>query len=117
MYRRRPRADHRLRKASRDLLSEPAIRLLLPGPDQPAPVGKHFAARSDCGAKQGLAAGRGQERLQLSIGMPAPGACEPYSAAVRSSAFSARTAQNLNSGILPNGSSAGLVKRFAAASA
>ncbi len=40
-----------------------------------------------------------------------------YSAAVRISAFSARTAQNLNSGILPNGSSAGLVRRFAAASA
>jgi hypothetical protein len=40
-----------------------------------------------------------------------------YSAAVRISAFSARTAQNLNSGILPNGSSAGLVSRLAAASA
>ncbi len=40
-----------------------------------------------------------------------------HSAADCSSAFSARTAQNLNSGILPNGSSAGLVRRFAAASA
>jgi hypothetical protein len=40
-----------------------------------------------------------------------------YSAAVRISARSARTAQNLNSGIFPNGSSAGLVNRFAAASA
>ena len=40
-----------------------------------------------------------------------------YSAAVRISARSARTAQNLNSGILPNGSSAGLVSRLAAASA
>ena len=40
-----------------------------------------------------------------------------YSAALRISARSARTAQNLNSGILPNGSSAGLVSRFAAASA
>ena len=42
---------------------------------------------------------------------------EPYSAALRNSAFSTRTAQNLNSGILPNGSSAGLVRRLAAASA
>ena len=40
-----------------------------------------------------------------------------YSAAVRISSRSARTAQNLNSGIFPNGSSAGLVNRFAAASA
>ena len=40
-----------------------------------------------------------------------------YSAADCSSTFSARTAQNLNSGILPNGSSAGLVNRLAAASA
>jgi hypothetical protein len=40
-----------------------------------------------------------------------------YSAALRSWAFPARTAQNLNSGILPNGSSAGFVSRFAAASA
>ena len=40
-----------------------------------------------------------------------------YSAASRcGSAFSTRAAQNLNSGILPNGSSAGLVSRFAAAS-
>ena len=45
------------------------------------------------------------------------GRVRDYSAAVRSSTFSARTAQNLNSGILPNGSSAGLVSRFAAASA
>jgi hypothetical protein len=36
------------------------------------------------------------------------------SAAERISAFPARTAQNLNSGILPNGSSAGLVNGFAA---
>lgn len=41
----------------------------------------------------------------------------PYSAASRISARSALTAQNLNSGILPKGSSAGLVNRFAAASA
>lgn len=41
----------------------------------------------------------------------------PYSAASRISTRSALAAQNLNSGILPNGSSAGLVKRFAAASA
>jgi hypothetical protein len=40
-----------------------------------------------------------------------------YSAALRTSARSARTAQNLNSGIFPNGSSAGLVNRLAAASA
>jgi hypothetical protein len=40
-----------------------------------------------------------------------------YSAAVRTSARPARTAQNLNSGIFPNGSSAGLVSRLAAASA
>src|SRR5438094_100931 len=40
-----------------------------------------------------------------------------YSAAALTSARSARTAQNLNSGILPNGSSAGLVNRLAAASA
>jgi len=40
-----------------------------------------------------------------------------YSAASRISARSALAAQNLNSGILPNGSSAGLVSRFAAASA
>ena len=40
-----------------------------------------------------------------------------YSAACRAApAGSTRAAQNLNSGILPNGSSAGLVKRFAAAS-
>ena len=35
----------------------------------------------------------------------------------RASAGATRTAQNLYSGILPNGSSAGLVRRFAAASA
>ena len=40
-----------------------------------------------------------------------------YSAALRISAGSALAAQNLNSGILPNGSSAGLVSRLAAASA
>jgi len=42
-----------------------------------------------------------------SIGYSAAAAC----------AFSIRAAQNLNSGILPNGSSTGLVRRFAAASA
>jgi len=41
----------------------------------------------------------------------------PYSAASRAAAAgSTRAAQNLNSGILPNGSSAGLVNRLAAAS-
>src|SRR5882724_5956558 len=40
-----------------------------------------------------------------------------HSAAALISAGSALTAQNLNSGIFPNGSSAGLVSRFAAASA
>src|SRR6202011_5761184 len=40
-----------------------------------------------------------------------------HSAAVRTAARSALTAQNLNSGIFPNGSSAGLVNRLAAASA
>jgi hypothetical protein len=40
-----------------------------------------------------------------------------HSAAVRISMRSALTAQNLNSGIFPNGSSAGLVNRLAAASA
>jgi hypothetical protein len=44
-------------------------------------------------------------------------AAELYSAASRISARSALAAQNLNSGILPNGSSAGLVNKFAAASA
>ncbi len=40
-----------------------------------------------------------------------------YSAAsILGSAFSTFAAQNLNSGILPKGSSFGLVKRFAAAS-
>ena len=39
-----------------------------------------------------------------------------YSAACRASMRSTRAAQYLNSGILPNGSSAGLVSRFAAAS-
>ena len=41
---------------------------------------------------------------------------EGYSAAWRASMRSTRAAQYLNSGIFPNGSSAGLVKRFAAAS-
>ena len=42
----------------------------------------------------------------------------PYSAAMRVAGSTASTlaAQNLNSGILPNGSSFGLVSRFAAAS-
>ncbi len=43
--------------------------------------------------------------------------CTPYSAASRTAPIrSTRAAQNLNSGILPNGSSAGLVNRLAAAS-
>jgi hypothetical protein len=42
---------------------------------------------------------------------------EPYSAAsLRGIAFSTLAAQNLNSGILPNGSSFGLVRILAAAS-
>jgi len=40
----------------------------------------------------------------------------PYSAATRASTRSTRAAQYLNSGIFPNGSSAGLVRRLAAAS-
>ena len=40
-----------------------------------------------------------------------------YSAAITSAAASTRAAQNLNSGILPTGSRAGLVRRLAAASA
>jgi hypothetical protein len=39
-----------------------------------------------------------------------------YSAAARASMRSTRAAQYLNSGIFPNGSSAGLVSKFAAAS-
>lgn len=39
-----------------------------------------------------------------------------YSAAATASAFSTLAAQNLNSGIFPNGSSAGFVSRLAAAS-
>src|SRR5260370_10907474 len=61
-------ADYRLRKAARNLLSEPAIRLLLPDPDQPASAGKYCAARTDCRAKQGLAAGCRRGRCpELSI--------------------------------------------------
>ena len=40
----------------------------------------------------------------------------PYSAASVTFSGSTRAAQNLNSGILPNGSSTGLVSRLAAAS-
>src|ERR1700694_3338528 len=60
-------ADYHLRKAARDLLPEPAIRLLLPGADQPAPAGKQCAARSHYRAKQDRAAGRRRERPPLNF--------------------------------------------------
>src|SRR5439155_1099755 len=66
MHRERACADHHLRKAVRDLLPEPAIRLLLPGPDQPAPVGEYRAARNNYRPKQTRAAGRCREQLALS---------------------------------------------------
>src|SRR6185312_8021565 len=52
MHRGRPGADHHLRKAARDLLPEPAVRLLLPRADQPTPAGKSRAGGSHHRAQQ-----------------------------------------------------------------
>src|ERR1700730_3814385 len=111
MHRGRPGSDHHLRKIARNLLPEPAVRLLLPRADQPALAGKSRAGGSHHRAEQDRAADYQPLTWPMGHG-------PPYSAAaVLISAGSARTAQNLNSGILPNGSSAGLVTRCAAASA
>src|SRR6476646_3181836 len=72
MHRGRSRADHHLRKAARDLLSEPAIRLLLPGPDQPAPAGEHFAAGKNCRARESLTADYTRGRHNLTLRLIAP---------------------------------------------
>src|SRR2546430_10051139 len=52
MYRGWPRSNYQLRKAARDLLPKPAVRLLLPCLDQPAPAGKSRAGRSHHRAEQ-----------------------------------------------------------------
>ncbi len=44
-------------KLARDLFPEPAVRLLFPCPDQPAPAGKSRAGRSHHRAKQDRGAG------------------------------------------------------------
>src|SRR5450631_243336 len=67
MHRGWSRPEHHLRKAAGDLLSKPAIWLLLPDPDQPAPAGEYRAARTECRARQGRAADRGRRRYGLSI--------------------------------------------------
>ena len=90
-------------KANREQIRNP--NLIYPGPD---------VCRS--GEVKRVGAICGCEAIRHRI-CRLPNDVVAYSAADCSSTFSARTAQNLNSGILPNGSSAGLVSRLAAASA
>src|SRR5215510_13391852 len=72
MHRERTRADDHVREAARDLLSEPAVRILLSGSDQPPPAGKHRAAGTShrAGKRRSAARCNGQYEVSTIAGVP-----------------------------------------------